>query len=45
MTPNIKANFVDFLKALGYTDEVLRQMTDEQLACVVFEETCELLKP
>jgi len=45
VTPDVKANFVDFLKALGYTDEKLRQMTDDQLACVVFEETGKLLKP
>jgi len=43
--PNIKANLVNFLKQLGYTDKDLRQLTDDQLAAVAFEEACELMKP
>ncbi|WP_302104907.1 hypothetical protein [Polycladomyces zharkentensis] len=43
--PNIKPNLVNFLKQLGYTDKDLRQLTDDQLAAVAFEEACELMKP
>jgi len=45
MAPNVKNNLVNFLKQLGYTDQDLQQLTDDQLAYVVFEETGKLLKP